>query len=112
MTAPKRRVSADGVVTRREDPQVVAVSLPGSYAPTVIDLREWPCDVRLRVQLADAIEALTDKWNLEERPVGAAKPGPDKVFREVVWRPRCSGAKTVDPGSVERLPAALGGQWN
>jgi hypothetical protein len=51
MTALKRRQSADGVVTRREDPQVVVAALPGSYAPTVIDLREWPCDARLRVQL-------------------------------------------------------------
>jgi hypothetical protein len=59
MTAPKRQRSADGVVTRREDPEVVIAALPGSYAPTLIDLREWPCDARLRVQLADAIEALT-----------------------------------------------------
>jgi hypothetical protein len=60
MTATKRRESADGVVTRREDPQVVVASLPGSYAPTLIDLRDWPCDARLKVQLADAIEALTE----------------------------------------------------
>jgi hypothetical protein len=59
MTASRRRSSVDGVVTRREDPQVVAASLPGSYAPTLIDLREWPCDARLKVQFADAIEALT-----------------------------------------------------
>lgn len=59
MTASSRRESADGVVTRREDPQVVVASLPGAYAPTVIDLREWPCDARLRVQFADAVEALT-----------------------------------------------------
>ncbi|MFL0241981.1 hypothetical protein [Mycobacterium sp. SMC-17] len=59
MTAPKRRESADGVVARRDDPEVVVATLPGSYAPTVIDLREWPCDTKLRVQLADAIEALT-----------------------------------------------------
>lgn len=59
MTAPRRRESADGVVTRRDDPQVVVATLPGSYAPVVMDLRQWPCDARLRVQLADAIEALT-----------------------------------------------------
>lgn len=59
MTASRRRESADGVVTRREDPHVVVASLPGSYVPTVIDLREWACAARLRVQLADAIEALT-----------------------------------------------------
>lgn len=59
MTASKRAKSADGVVTRREDQQVVVASLPGSYTPVVIDLREWPCHERLRVQLADAIEAFT-----------------------------------------------------
>jgi hypothetical protein len=59
MTAPKRTASADGVVTRRDDPQVVVATLPGSYAPVVMDLRQWPCDALLRVQLADAIEALT-----------------------------------------------------
>lgn len=59
MTAGHRHTSEDGVVTRREDPQVVVVSLPGSYTPTVIDLRAWPCAMQLRVQFADAIEALT-----------------------------------------------------
>jgi len=59
MTALRRKESADGVATRRDDPQVVVATLPGSYAPIVIDLREWPCNTRLRVQLADAIEALT-----------------------------------------------------
>jgi hypothetical protein len=59
MTADRRRTSADGVVTRRENPEVVVASLPGSYSPIVHDFREWPCDVGLRVQLADAIEALT-----------------------------------------------------
>jgi hypothetical protein len=44
---------------RREDAEVVVASLPGSYLPTVIDLRKWPCDSRLKVQLADAIELLT-----------------------------------------------------
>jgi len=58
MTTGWRRTSADGVVTRRENPEVVVASLRGSYTPTVIDLRDWPCDVVLRVQLADSIEAL------------------------------------------------------
>ncbi len=44
---------------RREAPEVVVASLPGSYTPAVVDLRKWPCDKRLRVQFADAIEALT-----------------------------------------------------
>lgn len=43
----------------RADPAVVVSSLPGSYSPTIIDLHEWPCDSKLRVQLADAIEVLT-----------------------------------------------------
>ncbi|KAA0085568.1 hypothetical protein CIW52_06635 [Mycolicibacterium sp. P9-64] len=38
---------------------MVVASLLGSYSPVVLDLRDWPCDVVLRVQLADAIEALT-----------------------------------------------------
>ncbi|WP_344258316.1 hypothetical protein, partial [Mycolicibacterium llatzerense] len=52
-------ISADGVVTRRENPEVVVASLKGSYSPVVLDFRGWPGDVRLRVQLADAIESLT-----------------------------------------------------
>lgn len=59
MTASRRRTSSDGVVTRRDDPHVVLASLPGAYTHTVIDLRKWPCDAHLRVQFADAIEALT-----------------------------------------------------
>ena len=54
-----RRTSPDGVVTRREDPEVVLASLHGSYSPVVLDFRDWPCDVALRVQLADAVELLT-----------------------------------------------------
>lgn len=59
MTGKRRRRSADGVVTRRADTQVVLASLPGSYTPTVIDLRGWECSEHLRVQFADAIEALS-----------------------------------------------------
>lgn len=58
MTASRCR-TGDGVVTRREDPQIVVASLHGAYSPTIIDLRRWPCDVQLKLQLADAIEALT-----------------------------------------------------
>lgn len=54
-----RRTSSDGVVTRRVDPEVVVASLHGSYSPVVLDLRGLPCDVRLRVQFADALEGLT-----------------------------------------------------
>jgi hypothetical protein len=59
MTAGGRHTSSDGVVTRRDDPEVVVASLRGSYSPVVLDFRDWPCDVRLRVQLADAFEAVT-----------------------------------------------------
>lgn len=45
--------------SRRQDSHVVVASLPGSYVPTVIDLRDWRGDSGLRVQLADAIEILT-----------------------------------------------------
>jgi hypothetical protein len=59
MTAGRRRTSADGVVTRRENSEVVVASLLRSYSTVVLDLRDWPCGVWLRVQLADALEALT-----------------------------------------------------
>lgn len=58
MVSP-RCTSGDGVVTRRNDPEVVVASLAGSYTATVIDLRGWRCARELRVQLADGIEALT-----------------------------------------------------
>lgn len=73
MTAGQRRTSEDGIVTRREHPEVVVVSLPGSYTPTVIDLRMWPCEVQLRVQFADAIEALTGvsgSWKTARSAIG------------------------------------------
>jgi hypothetical protein len=59
MSAGGRRTSADGVVTRRDDPEVVIATLSGSYSPVVLDLRDLQCDVPLRVQIADAIEVLT-----------------------------------------------------
>lgn len=59
MTARRRRTSAHGVVTRRENSEVVVATLHGSYSPVVLDLRGWPCEIGLRVQLADAFEALT-----------------------------------------------------
>jgi hypothetical protein len=84
MTASRRRESADGVVTRREDPQVVVASLPGSYVPTVIDLREWPCAARLRVQLADAIEALTGV-NGTWKSVQSARENRDRTKYFAKW---------------------------
>jgi hypothetical protein len=74
--ASRRRTSSDGVVTRREDPEVVVASLAGSYSPTVIDLRDWPCDRSLRVQLADGIEALagtSGTWNSAYTAQGNAR---------------------------------------
>lgn len=59
MTTGERRTSAEGVTTRRENPEVVIASLSGSYTSVLHDFRDWPCDVGLRVQLADAFEALT-----------------------------------------------------
>ncbi len=59
MTAGQRRTSEDGIVTRRENPEVIVASLHGSYSPVVLDFSSWSCDAVLRVQLADAVEALT-----------------------------------------------------
>lgn len=59
MTSNRRRTSTDGVVTRRENPEVVVASLRGSYSPVVLDFRSCSCDDRLKVQLADAFEILT-----------------------------------------------------
>ncbi len=54
-----RRTSADGVVTRRRHPEIVVAPLAGAYSPVVLDFRDWSCDIKLRVQLADAFEGLT-----------------------------------------------------
>ena len=54
-----RHTSSDGVVTRRDDPHTVVAALPGAYKPTILDLTGWPCDERLKGQLADAVEALS-----------------------------------------------------
>lgn len=49
MTAGQRRTSEDGIVTRRENPEVIVASLHGSYSPVVLDFSSWSCDAVLRV---------------------------------------------------------------